>query len=500
VKVALRLIAVAAVAAASLLATAWAAGYGASRWWNAGDGQTFERELGFPNADGMVTTLNLAGPTYTAGHPFFSPLGTNGRACVTCHQPSDGMSLSLDSINERWRATSGKDPLFAMIDGANCPNLPPGQESSHSLLLKRGLFRIARPWPPRRDDGTRITPEFSIEVVRDATGCNLDPRYGLRSRDPMLSVFRRPRPATNIKYLTAVGFTFEPKAGLPLPRDPETGERTSGNLLADARARTLKAQAIDAMHSHLEINGNPTAEQLQQIIGFMSNLYTAQSADRWGGALSFAGAQGGPQTLSLAQAGELQYTQEPIWKEFLPWKQLPAAAAGDNAEQRAFRESVGRGADLFSTRTFLVDNSAGINNMGFGSPVRNPCAFCHNMQRTGMDVAPGQVDLGTTNMPHANPSPELPLFKVSCDERHPHPHLGRVIYTQDPGYALTTGKCADVGKITIQSMRGLAARAPYFSNGSAATLREVIDFYDRRYRMQLTEQEKHDLINLMSVL
>jgi cytochrome c peroxidase len=75
-----------------------------------------------------------------------------------------------------------------------------------------------------------------------------------------------------------------------------------------------------------------------------------------------------------------------------------------------------------------------------------------------------------------------------------------VIYTQDPGFALTTGKCADIGKITIQQMRGLAARAPYFSNGSAKTLRDLVDFYDRRYRMNLTVQEKQDLINLMSVL
>ena len=58
----------------------------------------------------------------------------------------------------------------------------------------------------------------------------------------------------------------------------------------------------------------------------------------------------------------------------------------------------------------------------------------------------------------------------------------------------------DVGKITLQSMRGLAARAPYFSNGSANTLRDVIDFYERRYDIGYTEQEKQDLVNLMSVL
>jgi cytochrome c peroxidase len=75
-----------------------------------------------------------------------------------------------------------------------------------------------------------------------------------------------------------------------------------------------------------------------------------------------------------------------------------------------------------------------------------------------------------------------------------------VIYTHDPGFALTSGKCADIGKITMQSMRGIAARPPYFSNGSAASLRDIIDFYDRRYSIGYTEQEKQDLTNLLSVL
>ena len=131
--------------------------------------------------------------------------------------------------------------------------------------------------------------------------------------------------------------------------------------------------------------------------------------------------------------------------------------------------------------------------------VRNGCAFCHNMSQMGNDVAPGQVDLGTTNQPFADPMPWLPLFRVTC-KGPPHPHYGRVILTYDPGYALTTGRCADVGKITLQSLRGLSARAPYFSNGSAKDIRGIIDFYERRYNIGYTEQEKQDLVNLMSAL
>jgi hypothetical protein len=474
--------------------------YDPASWRRPGDPQPFPPSATFDNPSGRLTTLSIGGPVNTVGHPFFTPLGSNGRACVTCHQPSDGMSLSLATIRAQWNATQGNDPLFAPVDGSNCPHLPQAEESSHSLLLQRGLFRIFRPWPPRAADGSKIDPQFTIEVVRDPTGCNLHSRYGLKSSEPMISVYRRPRPVANVKFLTAMGFPFEPKNGLPLPIDAESGLPMSGNLMADGRNGTLKIQAREAMLTHLQAT-SASEDHVRAIVDFQGTVYSAQSHDRWGGELTAAGAQGGPEKLSQFAAGELQGGSQPIWKEFQPWLTLPAATASDNPEQREFRESVARGARSFATKTFLIWDAAGITSMGFGNPVRNTCAFCHNMQRTGLDVAPGQVDLGTTNEPFANPAPELPLFKLTCkDGFRPHPHLGRIVYTQDPGYALTTGRCIDIGKITIQQMRALAARPPYFSNGSAKSIREIVDFYDRRYSIGYTEQEKQDLVNLMSVL
>ncbi len=113
------------------------------------------------------------------------------------------------------------------------------------------------------------------------------------------------------------------------------------------------------------------------------------------------------------------------------------------------------------------------------------------------------MDVGTTIQPAANSddSPDLPLFKITCSATAlPHPYRGRVIYTTDPGRALSTGKCSDVGSVVMQQFRGLSARAPYFSNGSAKDLGEVVDFYDRRFKIHLSAQEKQDLINFMSVL
>ena len=52
----------------------------------------------------------------------------------------------------------------------------------------------------------------------------------------------------------------------------------------------------------------------------------------------------------------------------------------------------------------------------------------------------------------------------------------------------------------MQQFRGLSARAPYFSNGSAGSLRELIDLYDRRYDIGYSEQEKQDLANFLGAL
>ena len=262
--------------------------------------------------------------------------------------------------------------------------------------------------------------------------------------------------------------------------------------------RTLDAQAYDALASHLEMARRLPPAEVEKIVRFTGGLYTAQYADSRAGVLTEGGALGGPDLLKTATPGRLAASFGGIWGEFTAWEK--PENGGATAEQRAFRASVARGAKLFKTRTFIITDSAGINSgPGFGNPVRNTCAFCHNMAQMGNDLAPGQVDLGTTNAPFADPAPDLPLFEVTC-LKAPHQHLGRVIHTTDPGYALTTGKCADVGKITLQSLRGLAARAPYFSNGSAKTLKEVQEFYDRRYNIHFTDQEKTDLINLMSVL
>jgi len=379
--------------------------------------------------------------------------------------------------------------------------------------LERGLFRVFQAWPPRGSDGTLIQPEFTIEVVRDPTGCNTDPIYGLNGRSPTISVFRRPRPVANLKYLLELPHGVPPSDFLfyndksLLPRNPETGGFASLQLMSDGRDLTPRIQARDAALNHLEAHGALSEKQLSQIESFETQVYSAQSFDKVGGNLTGAGAPPGLGPEALEKGAPARLGNNPInriFGSFAMWQPVNSAPDAENSDQpqREFRESVARGADVFYLRRFIINDVGKYNDKGLGNPFKRSCGSgCHNTLLMGMDLAPGYMDLGLNNLPWANARPDLPLFKVVCNtDAAPQSYLGRIIYTHDPARALITGKCADVGASMTQQSRSLAARAPYFMNGSAANLRELVDFYDRRFNIGYTEREKVDLVNFLGVL
>jgi hypothetical protein len=451
--------------------------------------------MDFATPTGRVGVLLAAGPVDTKDHPFFTPLGTNGRACVTCHQPAYGMSFSAEAARELWLRTGGKDPLFAAIDGSNCPDQPQELENSHSLLLNRGLVRVFLPIPKNA--------EFTIDIVSDPPRCNTSPTYGLKGPAGMVSVYRRPRMAANLKYVTNAGPAIVLKLGALADKDPATGRPVGMNLMADAREATLTTQARSAAMGHVQAK-SITEDQLRRIVDFESQVYVAEVSDRTGGSLVEPGgpASLGPKAMSDHRPGVLgDNDYDPVFLLFDAWKK------SGSTPQEQFRASVARGADIFMFRQFWLRDATHINSIGLGNPLKRTCATCHNAQMTGQDLSAGWVDLGTNNYPRWTEPPlysesqELPVFKVTCKATaQPHPYLGRVIYTTDPGRALISGRCVDVGSIVMQQFRGLSARAPYFSNGSAKNLRELVDYYDRRFEMRLAEADKQDLINFLGAL
>ena len=416
-------------------------------WWNAGWGGILPWDENYENPDGQVSIKNRSGAIRTKDHAFFDPLGTNGRACVTCHQPASAMGLAADTVRQRWKDSAGRDPVFAAFDGSNCPSLPQEAASSHSLTIDHGLFRIPLPWPPK--DAPK--PEFQIEVVRDPGGCNLSAVYGLNSPSPTVSVYRRPRVVANLDTLLS-----GPGSNAPV-------------FMADGREPSLESQARNATLGHEQSHRPPTPVQLKQIVEFENQIYASQNADIRGGL--FKETALGVDGLEKGRARSLTL----LAVSFEPWRNSPSDMA---AVQRDFRASVVRGSEIFSGFKFSL---AGVS----GAPAANgSCATCHNSGTTRW------MDIGTTKQGVAH----LPVFKITCEA------TGQVVYSQDPGRGLISGKCKDVGAIVVQQFRGLAGRAPYFANGTAKDLNAVVEFYDRRFGIGYTPQQKRDLVNFLKVL
>ena len=459
----------------------------AKLWLQPGSTNTIFTSQDYLDHEGMLGVVNAAGTLQTAGHPFFDALGANGRGCVSCHQPSQAMSLAAANVAERWEDSLGHklDPVFAAVDGSDCPALPQTQKTSHSILINRGAFRIALPWQLTDAAGKPIPADFTISVINDPNGCNSGAVYGPTAQAPAISVYRRPRMVANFPQVPGQGCGEDVK----MPA-----------IMADGREPTLKAQAIDASLSHMELKTAPNEKQLKQIVAFECQVFAAQSFDRQNWVITQKNAPPGlgPQSLALAvkiSAYLKSANDGAVFQSFDTWKNGPDP--GSPSEQE-FRRSVARGAEIFSHRPLAITGAVGVNTSA--AAVNGSCATCHDISMSGMASA-RWIDTGSTNQPWAIAASDLPLFKITCNADAPaHPFLGRVIYTQDPGRAMTTGKCADVGAITVQQLRGLSARAPYFSNGSARTLSDVVDFYDRRFKAGFSAEEKQDLVNFLAVL
>lgn len=451
------------------------------------------------NPVGILGSFQPGGSTRTADNAFFKSLGTNGRACITCHQPPSGMSVSVRNIQARLLATGGRDPIFAPVDGANCPNQVKAADTSpslyrgrrgkgikdfrqsHSLLIEKGLIRIFLPVKNVASGG-----EITVQVVSDPTTCNTDPEY---NRDDagrqVISVFRRPLMSAHLDFKTTTGI-FPP---FPPPTDNVT---PSGNVMWDGRERDLFTQAISATMGHAQATRPPTQAQLDQIVAFERGIFSAQIHTNRAGMLNIRGASGGPIALSREPAG--QSFSGPVFDEYAAW---------NTSDQDPARLSIARGEAIFNTKTFVIQDVRGFNNIA-GNPVAGgTCATCHNVNHAGNDVLRhSQRDIGVGHDPAFNggPAKDLPIFKVTCTTGEIPFAGGNTLLTNDPGLAITTGRCVDIGATTVPGLRALAAREPYFHDGSAKTLEKLVDFYNVRYQIGLTPQEKRDLAAFLSAL
>ncbi|WP_229457917.1 cytochrome C [Massilia glaciei] len=430
------------------------------------------------NRDGSALTTTAAGFIDTA-NPFFKPLG-NGRSCATCHAQAEGWSITPPALAARFANTNGTDPVFRLIDGANSPNALAvtldQKRLAYSMLLTKGLIRVGLPVP--------AGAEFTL--------LRADDPYGYASATE-LSLFRRPLASTNLKFASSVMWDNRETTADANSTSCIRGAVPAlcfGPIDAD-----LLHQANGAVRGHAEAAQDLTAAEQRAIVDFEKSLFTAQLTSTAAGDLTAAGALGGPALLSQGAfywgINDVAVGDYLSGAPFTPaamtlfgaWRD---AAAGPNpSAQNLARASIARGEQLFNTRPMNIVGVAGFSDTLRQPLQRGTCTSCHNAPNAGSHSVARQFDTGVSA---ANlRTPDMPLYTLRNNV------TGEVVDTTDPGTALISGKWADIGKMKTPALRGLAARPPYFHNGSAATLEDTVRFYDRRFRMGLSPQDVADL-------
>jgi hypothetical protein len=283
-----------------------------------------------------------------------------------------------------------------------------------------------------------------------------------------------------------------------------------GATFLDNLRTDLTRQALDAVTGHGEATVVPTSKQLADIVDFELGLYSAQLLDFRAGLLAGGGVRGGPWDLSE----ELYYPgvndtfgADPSGTAFTSDGMTSFRSWAD--ARNAARRDIAAGEALFNTAPLTITAVGGLNdNATLGKPasIKGTCTSCHNAPNVGNHSLPLPLDIGIGHTTfsgletNANVAaglavldePNLPVYRISgCDAP---------VYTTDPGKALVSGQCADVNRLKGPVLRGLAARAPYFHNGAAATLKQVVDFYDQRFQMALTEKQKAQLVAFLNSL
>jgi cytochrome c peroxidase len=160
----------------------------------------------------------------------------------------------------------------------------------------------------------------------------------------------------------------------------------------------------------------------------------------------------------------------------------------------AYERSLLAGDSPFDRFVFRKDDEAisPAAKHGFDVFLTVKCDECHLIMTPGLHPFALKVASFTDN--------EFHNLGIGTDKSEP-----------DPGRYAITGIASDWGAFKTPSLRNVALTAPYFHDGSAATLMQVIEFYERGGKrnqyldkairpLVLTLEEKQDLIAFLESL
>ncbi len=288
----------------------------------------------------------------------------------------------------------------------------------------------------RRGGNAPATRDFDIVAANDPHG------YGAVNPQ-RFSVFRRPLATANFHLAKNISWD---------DNNTRSGQTVRQGLFAQADNNIVSGQA----------GAPPTAATVDGIVDYELSIAFAQSKVPGAGELDMHGGRGGPELLSKQAFVAGRFNLYDGWKN----------------DKNKHRASIYRGQEIFNTKARANGGT---------------CLGCHNAENNGSNVNGTVFDIGVSDARWASVD-NLPVYTVQ------NRATGEEIKTTDPGKANRTGKWADMNKFKVPSLRGLTARAPFFHNGVAKDLHDVVKFYEKSLGFNFTPQEEEDLENFLNAL
>jgi len=479
-------------------------------------------------------------------NPFFSEdFGTNGQDCATCHQPQLGWGTTPEFLRDQFSSTQpqGLAPQFRINDAAINPTVSEADLSSeqarraaYALSLDLGDARLAiRVIGPPTDD-------FTVTAASVPSNAQFGPLPVPAGQDPQqpctvqpagacvatVSAFRRPLVTTNMFFDSSVLWDGRQNLNPPV----------------------LRAQVKGAVRT-LILGPTPSDSDADMVAHFMTGIFTAMITDNKAGDLcapgvpcrlgirSPTGALGGPTNLSLQKPCTPLVTgtcdPTPGFTLFNAWNNLggtsdpctpsPAGVAPEIGAQLA----IACGQKLFNTVDLHSPAFAPLTGSSTGH-----CDTCHTAANVGDNTSaaffinlglasppeffiggPTAAGNGTTmNLPKfRDRTSRLPLYVLQSTAVTPTGQcssspvglIDGCIKVTDPGRALishhlVTNGNLDAGAFKPPILRDLSPRAPFFHNGAAETLDDVVDFYNQLFDIRLTQRQHDSLVAFLQVL
>jgi cytochrome c peroxidase len=301
------------------------------------------------------------------------------------------------------RSHRGTDPIFRTNDGSNSPNADvstvESRRSAYSMLLSKGLIRIGI--------GIPAGAEFELAEVDDPH------RYASAKE---LSLFRRPLPSTNLKFLST--FMWD---GRETFKDPASHDCILGTTTCFASPHfDLADQSNAATTGHAQAAQPLATAQREAIVAFETTLFTAQVFDNEAGELTARHALGGPETLSQRDfyfgindvvSGDYRtgaLFNPTVFKLYDAWNTVDRGGAdGSRAEAR---RAVARGETLFNTKPIRITGVKGLNDDLSVPLLQGTCTTCHDTPNAGNHSIPAPLDIGLTDA--SRRTLDLPLYTL----------------------------------------------------------------------------------------